>query len=86
MRGTVLSDEEYLSDAEAAPDARSARLVDDPETWMELWTEELLTLWYGLEEHARAMGAAVLDRCDFPRFAQFCWDHSSRVRPVDADD
>lgn len=56
--------------------------LDDAETWMDHWSEELVTLWHGLQEHAQMMGAAVLDRCDFPAFAQFCWERSSRRPPV----
>jgi hypothetical protein len=56
--------------------------VCDPEVWMDHWSEELVTLWHGVVDHARAMGAAVLDTCDFPSFAEFCYKHSSGFPPV----
>ena len=61
--------------------ARTGRIMD-PEVWMDYWSDELLTLWDGLKEHAESMGAAVLDTCEFPAFAQFCWYHSSRYPPA----
>lgn len=61
--------------------ARTGRIMD-PEVWMDYWSDELVTLWDGLKEHAGAMGAAVLDTCEFPAFAQFCWYHSSRYPPA----
>lgn len=81
------------ADAEVAPrvrqrlkpvnfsSARTGRIVD-PEVWMDYWSDELVTLWDGLKEHAESMGAAVLDTCEFPAFAQFCWYHSSRYPPA----
>lgn len=79
------SDEDYHSYGSDADDHLHQRQpgsqVDDPEVWMDHWSEELVTLWHGLQEHAQMLGAAVLDRCDFPAFAQFCWERSSRVPP-----
>lgn len=74
------SDEDYNS-ASDGEDA-SAAVVHDPEVWMDHWSEELVTLYHGLQEHCQMMGAAVLDTCDFPAFAQFCWEHSSRRPPA----
>lgn len=56
--------------------------VTDPEVWMDYWSEELLTLWHDVQERCGMLGAAVLDECDFPAFAQFCWEHSSRYPPA----
>ncbi len=60
---------------------RTGRILD-PEVWMDYWSDELLTLWHGLKEHSEAMGAAVLDTCEFASFVQFCWYHSSRYPPA----
>ena len=77
------SDDEYYSGAESADDAGGAGAVDDPEVWMDYWSEELVTLWHGLQEQAQMLGATdVLGRCDFPAFAQFCWEHSTRRPPA----
>lgn len=56
--------------------------ISDPEVWMDHWSEELVILWHGLQEHSQMMGTSILDRCDFPNFAQFCWEHSSRRPPA----
>ncbi len=55
--------------------------VEDPEEWADYWSEELVTLYHGLEDHARAMGTYVLDRCTFPDFVEFCFKFSSGRRP-----
>lgn len=80
---TTFSDDDAQAGGGAGDSVpRHPRQVDDPEEWMGWWTDELLTMWYGLREQAESLGAAVLDRCDFPAFAQFCWERSSRVKPV----
>ena len=75
------SDDETYS-AGGGSDGESPGPISDPEVWMDYWSEELVTLWHGLKEHCDMLGAAVLDHCDFPKFAQFCWEHSSRRPPV----
>lgn len=62
-------------------EAQGPAEIGDVEVWMDHWSEELVTLWHGVIEQAAGMGAAVLDTCDFPSFAQFCWEHSSRRPP-----
>ena len=79
----MLSDDDAWFSGEddaVGPGGRSR--VTNPEVWMDHWSEELVTLWHGLVDHARAMGAAVLDACDFPSFAEFCFKHSSGVPPT----
>lgn len=79
----MLSDDDaaaaWHSDEEG--DASTAHLVTDPEEWMDHWSEELVTMWHSLQEQAGALGAAVLDRCSFPHFAEFCFKHSSGYPP-----
>lgn len=74
-----VSDEE-LSDGEQA--STEPAVIDDPEVWMDYWSEELVTLWHSLKDQAASLGASILDECDFPRFAQFCWQHSSGRPPA----
>lgn len=76
------SDDDYSSCAEGEELGRGPQVIEDPEVWMDHWSEELVSLWHGLRDQCDAMGAAVLDRCDFPAFAQFCWERSSRVSPA----
>lgn len=76
------SDEDYNGCADGDECGRGPQAVDDPEVWMDHWSEELVSLWHSLREHSQSMGAAVLDRCDFPAFAQFCWERSSRLSPA----
>ncbi len=76
------SDDECSSYCSEGEDFVRGGVVEDPEVWMDYWSEELVSIWHGLQEQCRAMGAAVLDRCDFPAFAQFCWERSSRRPPV----
>lgn len=52
------------------------RIVDDPEVWMDYYSEELLDAWYALKRRCETLGA-VLDTCTFPDFAQFCFQFSS---------
>lgn len=84
----MYSDDEWCaSDAEkgggrvqaAAP---KGDVITDPEVWADYWSEELVTLYHGLQEHARAMGTAVLDACTFPDFVEFCFKFSSGRKPV----
>lgn len=70
----------YDSDPGAETGA-SARVVEDPEVWMDYYSEELVTLWHSLKEQCESMGLAVLDACAFPDFAQFCFKFSSGHPP-----
>lgn len=74
-------DETHSVDSDADAPFRKG-FISDPEVWMDYWSEELVILWHGLQEHSQAMGAAVLDKCDFTDFAQFCWERSSRRPPA----
>lgn len=74
-------DEAHSAGSDADAPSRKGR-VSDPEVWMDYWSDELVMLWHSLQEHSQAMGAAVLDECDFPAFAEFCWHHSSRRPPA----
>ena len=56
--------------------------VLDPETWMDYWSEELVTLWHVLKEQCEANGYAILDAARFPDFAEFAFRHSSGRPPV----
>ncbi len=76
------SEEDYNSHSDGEDGSGRGHCIDSPEVWMDYWSEELVTAWHALHEHCQAMGAAVLDRCDFPAFARFCWEHSSRRPPV----
>jgi len=84
LQQAMHSEDEYSSGASDGEDGaqRSVVTVEDPEVWMDHWSEELVTIWHGLQEQCQMLGAAVLDRCDFPAFAQFCWERSSRRPPV----
>ena len=68
------------SDNDACPGA--ARIIDDPEVWMDHYSDDLLDLWYSLKERCTAQGFAILNTCDFPDFAQFCFQFSSGHPPV----
>ena len=57
-------------------------IVDDPETWMDYWSEELVTLWHSLQDRCAAGGWAILDRAAFPDFTDFCWRLSSGRKPA----
>lgn len=69
-----------LGDASSA-DAEGPGVIDDPEVWMDYYSEELLDLWYGLKERCEALGLAILDTAKFPDFAQFCFQCSSGYPP-----
>ena len=74
-------DSDNGSDGGAAADAGPVA-VTDPEVWMDHWSEELVTLWHSLHDHTQAMGCAILDKCNFPKFAEFCFHNSSGYPPV----
>lgn len=81
------SDEEHASEYsgnESDNDVTTAEraIIDDPEVWMDHYSEELLDLWYGLKERCEGLGLAILDDCQFPNFAQFCFQFSSGRPPV----
>lgn len=79
------SDEEHFTDFSNESDNdgghASSGIVADPEVWMDHWSEELLDLWYHLKEQSASRGYAILDRCEFPDFAQFCFKFSSGHPP-----
>ncbi len=56
-------------------------LVKDVEEWGDYWSEELVTLYHGVTDQARGMGAYVLDACRFHDFVEFCFRHSSGRKP-----
>ena len=88
----MLSDDEpydlYSDSSDASPRGghagAGATVLDDPEVWQDYWSEELVTLWHGLRDHAAAMGVEidVLGSADLHAFAHFCWAHCSRRPPV----
>lgn len=79
----MLSDDDFAWNTdEDAHDPQAPHAVTDPEEWMDHWSEELVVLWHGLREHAQSMGAAVLDKCAFPDFAEFCFKFSSGHPPA----
>jgi hypothetical protein len=57
------------------------RAVEDPEVWMDYYSEELVTLWHLLRDQTQAMGVSILDRCTIGDFTQFCFRHSSGHPP-----
>lgn len=80
----MLSDDEYVYESDGSDHHAKAEpcTVTDPEVWMDHWSEELVTLWHSLQDHSFGMGCAILDKCDFPAFAEFCFKHSSGYPPV----
>jgi hypothetical protein len=78
---SMLSDDEYY-ESDASEPKNEPNIVTDPEVWMDHWSEELVTLWHALKDHSFGMGCAILDACDFPAFAEFCFKHSSGHPPV----
>lgn len=86
----MFSDEDcYFSDTDggsssghepAAPPA--PRIILDPEVWQDYWRDELLDLWDSLRQQCLSLGLAVLDKCTFSDFADFCFRHSSGYPPA----
>lgn len=71
------------SDNDASSPVRpEASIIDNPEVWMDYWSEELLDLWYSLKDQCTGRGFAILDTCTFPDFAQFCFQFSSGHPPA----
>ena len=62
-------------------DGAGPERVQDPEVWMDYYSEDLLDLWYWLKERCESRGFAILDTCKFPDFAQFCFQFSSGYPP-----
>lgn len=77
------SDNEHATDGSLDSDdeAGGPRVIQDPEEWMDYYSEELLDLWYDLKERCESRGFAILDTCTFPNFAQFCFQFSSGRPP-----
>ena len=55
--------------------------LSDAEVWADYWSEELVTLWHFVQDKCTANGYAILEKCTFPLFVDFCWEHSSRYPP-----
>ena len=55
--------------------------INDPEEWSNYWSEELVTLYHSLIDHARDAGWALVDVCSFANFVEFAYAHSSRLPP-----
>ena len=80
------TDDEHATDVshDSDNDANhaTAGIVDDPEVWMDYWSEELLDLWHSLKDQCTSRGLAILETGRFPDFAQFCFRFSSGYPPV----
>lgn len=75
-------DEGNSSGNEHAPVSSAPRTILDPEVWQDYWNEELLDLWDSLKEQCASQGMAVLDKCTFSDFADFCFRCSSGYPPA----
>lgn len=73
-------DAAYCSD-DAHEGGGAHAVVEDPEEWMDHYSDELLDLWYYLKERCESQGHAILDTCQFPDFAEFCFKCSSGYPP-----
>lgn len=83
-RAVIDAEEEAEALAEEAahrPPARE-RVLKDPEEWADSWSEELVTLYHETVDRCAAYGWAILDKCTFSQFVEFCWTHSSRHPPA----
>ncbi len=69
-------------DASDADLASAPAVIEDPEVWMDYWSEELLDLWHSVQDQCSARGLAILDAAKFPDFAQFCFQFSSGYPPA----
>ena len=72
--------EEYEAD-QSEDDENDLVPVTDPEIWADHWSEELVILWHKLVDQCTSNGYAILDKCTFPQFVEFCWQGSSRYPP-----
>lgn len=77
------ADEDFSheSDNDARDHCRAANIIEDPEVWMDYYSEELLDLWHSLKERCESCGLAILNTCTFPDFSQFCCQFSSGHPP-----
>jgi hypothetical protein len=55
---------------------------DDPEVWMDYFSEELVTAYHILLEYVQSQGLPLLENCQFPDFAEFCYQFSSGRKPI----
>jgi len=69
------------SDNDVNDQYSAANIIEDPEVWMDYYSEELLDVWYSLKERCESLGLAILNTCEFPDFAQFCFKFSSGHPP-----
>lgn len=77
----MLSEDEYVSSDEDAGAVVHDACVEDAEEWQDYHSEFLVTLWHQLVDEVASMGVYVLDKCNFPAFAQFCFENSSGRKP-----
>lgn len=52
-------------------------VILDPEVWMDCWSEELWDMWHVVTKYRDSLGLNILDACEFPDFAEFCFRRSS---------
>lgn len=69
------------NDASSPAARHEAAIIEDPEMWMDYYSEELLDLWHSLKDQCTGRGLAILDTGTFPDFAQFCFQFSSGHPP-----
>ena len=74
-------DEPTLPDSDEDEYTRVHEPVSDPEVWSDHWSEELVTLYHIVEDQCKANGYAILEKCTFPKFVEFCWENSSKYPP-----
>lgn len=55
---------------------------DDPEVWFDYLSEEIATAYHVLQEYIQSQGLPLLDNCQFPDFAEFCYRFSSGRKPA----
>ena len=85
---TVLTCDDFTSetDDDASPSSggqqRRAGIIEDPEVWMDYWSDDLLDLWYSVKRQCDERGCAILNTAQFPDFAQFCFQFSTGHRPA----
>lgn len=53
----------------------------DLEEWSDYWSEELAILYHVAKDQCDGSGWAILDRCSFPDFVEFCYKFSSKFPP-----
>ena len=81
MHSEWFRDESHLIEDDGADAPEYEHYENDYETWCDYYSDELVTLYHSLKDHAAAMGLPMLEHMDMQAFCEFAFKYSSGMKP-----